>query len=163
MAPRTELEEIQELRKDVNEVKILLQAILRNMNVACDTDCNEEISKELPNELSLDTKITSILKRIGISANLMGYAYVKTAISMCVNDPSLVHSVTKTLYPNIAKHYHTTPSRVGRDIMHAIEIAFNRGDIDFINEIFSYTISSSSGKPTNSEFIAMVTDFINLH
>lgn len=163
MSSRTELEEIQELRKDVNEVKILLQTILRNMNVACDTGCNEESSKEFPNELSLDTKITTILKRIGIPANLMGYTYVKTAISMCLNEPSLVKSVTKTLYPDIAKHYHTTPSRVERAIRHAIEVAFNRGDIDFINEIFSFTISSSSGKPTNSGFIAMIADYIKLN
>lgn len=114
------------------------------------------------NSNSLEAEITNIIHEIGVPAHIKGYLYLREAIQMVVNDVELLSAVTKELYPSIAKKYNTTPSRVERAIRHAIEVAWSRGQVDTINRIFGYTIHNSKGKPTNSEFIAMVADKLRL-
>lgn len=113
-------------------------------------------------EKSLEAEVTSIIHELGVPAHIKGYQYLRDGILMSVEDMEMLNSVTKVLYPTIAKKYHTTPSRVERAIRHAIEVAWNRGKMDTINEMFGYTISNYKGKPTNSEFIALITDRIRL-
>ena len=112
--------------------------------------------------LDLESEITSIIHEIGVPAHIKGYMYLREAISMVVNDIELLSAVTKELYPSIAKKYNTTASRVERAIRHAIEVAWSRGQVDTINKLFGYTIHNDKGKPTNSEFIAMVADKLRL-
>lgn len=111
---------------------------------------------------SIETSITNIMHDIGVPAHIKGYLYLREAIMMVYNDIELLGSITKILYPEIAKKYNTTASRVERAIRHAIEVAWNRGNIESITELFGYTISVSKAKPTNSEFIAMVADKLRL-
>ena len=112
--------------------------------------------------LEKDTSITAIIHEIGIPAHIKGYMYLREAITMVYNNVELIGAVTKVLYPDIAKKYNTTASRVERAIRHSIEVAWSRGNIDAISNIFGYTVSSSRTKPTNSEFIAMVADKLRL-
>lgn len=112
--------------------------------------------------MDLESEITSIIHEIGVPAHIKGYFYLREAISMVVNDIELLSAVTKELYPSIARKYNTTSSRVERAIRHAIEVAWSRGQIESINKIFGYTIHNEKGKPTNSEFIAMVADRLRL-
>lgn len=111
---------------------------------------------------NLDASITSIIHEIGVPAHIKGYLYLREAIAMVYNDIELLGSITKVLYPDIAKKYNTTASRVERAIRHAIEVAWSRGNIDSISSLFGYTVSMSKAKPTNSEFIAMVADKLRL-
>ncbi|MFC0269886.1 sporulation transcription factor Spo0A [Metabacillus herbersteinensis] len=111
---------------------------------------------------NLDTNITSIIHEIGVPAHIKGYLYLREAISMVYNDIELLGSITEVLYPDIAKKFNTTASRVERAIRHAIEVAWSRGNIDSISSLFGYTVSMSKAKPTNSEFIAMVADKLRL-
>lgn len=111
---------------------------------------------------SLDANITSIIHEIGVPAHIKGYMYLREAISMVYNDIELLGSITKVLYPDIAKKFNTTASRVERAIRHAIEVAWSRGNIDSISSLFGYTVSMTKAKPTNSEFIAMVADKLRL-
>lgn len=113
-------------------------------------------------EQNLENDVTQMLHEIGIPAHIKGYQYLRDAISMAVADQDMLTSVTKVLYPTIAKSHQTTPSRVERAIRHAIEVAWSRGKMDTINEIFGYTVSNGKGKPTNSEFIALISDKIRL-
>lgn len=110
----------------------------------------------------LDTAITSMIKEIGVPAHIKGYAFLREAITMVYTDVELLGSVTKILYPDIAKKYNTTASRVERAIRHAIEVAWNRGNYDLISKTFGYTVHHLKSKPTNSEFIAMIADKIRL-
>ncbi len=110
----------------------------------------------------LETEITSIIHEIGVPAHIKGYVYIREAIGMVVKDMELLSAVTKELYPSIAKKYNTTASRVERAIRHAIEVAWSRGQVDTIYKLFGYTINNNKGKPTNSEFIAMVADKLRL-
>ncbi|TDQ41636.1 sporulation transcription factor Spo0A [Aureibacillus halotolerans] len=111
---------------------------------------------------NLEANITSIIHEIGVPAHIKGYMYLREAISMVYNDIELLGSITKVLYPDIAKKYKTTASRVERAIRHAIEVAWSRGNVDSISNLFSYTVSMTKAKPTNSEFIAMVADKLRL-
>ncbi|PAE24345.1 MULTISPECIES: sporulation transcription factor Spo0A [Bacillaceae] len=111
---------------------------------------------------NLDASITSIIHEIGVPAHIKGYLYLREAISMVYNDIELLGSITKVLYPDIAKKFNTTASRVERAIRHAIEVAWSRGNIDSISSLFGYTVSMTKAKPTNSEFIAMVADKLRL-
>lgn len=111
---------------------------------------------------SVEAYITSIMHDIGVPAHIKGYLYLREAITMVYNDIELLGSITKILYPEIAKKYNTTASRVERAIRHAIEVAWNRGNIESITDLFGYTVSVSKAKPTNSEFIAMVADKLRL-
>ena len=110
----------------------------------------------------LETKVTSILHEIGVPAHIRGYHYIREAIIMSVNDMDVLNYITKELYPSIAKKCNTTPSRVERAIRHAIEVAWNRGKIDAIDSLFGYTVNNHKGKPTNSEFIALIADRLRL-
>lgn len=111
---------------------------------------------------SLQEEVTEIIHEVGVPAHIKGYQYLREAIIMSVEDMDMLNSITKILYPTIAKKFATTPSRVERAIRHAIEVAWSRGRMDTIDEMFGYTINCRKGKPTNSEFIALVTDRIRL-
>lgn len=113
-------------------------------------------------ENDLEFLITDIIHQIGVPAHIKGYHYLREAIMLAVNDDTIINSVTKLLYPTVAKRYSTTSSRVERAIRHAIEVAWDRGDVDVLNSYFGYTIHNGRGKPTNSEFIAMIADKLRL-
>jgi len=118
-------------------------------------------SSSMPSQ-DLESAITGIIHEIGVPAHIKGYIYLREAITMVVNNIELLSAVTKELYPSIARKYNTTSSRVERAIRHAIEVAWGRGRVDVINNLFGYTIHNGKGKPTNSEFIAMVADKLRL-
>jgi two-component system response regulator (stage 0 sporulation protein A) len=123
---------------------------------------NEETGFSKDSPADLKQEITNIIHEIGVPAHIKGYMYLREAITMVVNNMELLSAVTKELYPSIAKKYNTTASRVERAIRHAIEVAWSRGQVETINKIFGYTIHNDKGKPTNSEFIAMVADKLRL-
>lgn len=124
---------------------------------------NTVFENHLPSfERSLEAEVTSIIHEIGVPAHIKGYQYLRDAIIMSVNDGEMLSSITKRLYPTIAKNHKTTSSRVERAIRHAIEVAWSRGKMDTIEELFGYTVSSRKGKPTNSEFVALIADKIRL-
>ena len=110
----------------------------------------------------MESQVTKIIHQIGVPAHIKGYQYLRTAILMTIEDSDVINSVTKILYPSVAKKYSTTTSRVERAIRHAIEVAWGRGDQKTVENIFGYTISATKGKPTNSEFIAMIADKLRL-
>ncbi len=110
----------------------------------------------------LELTITGILHQIGVPAHIKGYHYLRSSIMMSVKQPEIINAITKELYPSVANKYNTTSSRVERAIRHAIEVAWDRGDVDVLNSYFGYTIHNSRGKPTNSEFIAMISDRLRL-
>ncbi len=112
--------------------------------------------------LGLEKEVTSVIHEIGIPAHIKGYQYLRDAIIMAINDMDILNSITKQLYPNIAKKYNTTPSRVERAIRHAIEVAWSRGKMDTIDKLFGYTVNNGKGKPTNSEFVALIADRLRL-
>ena len=116
----------------------------------------------VPKDRDLEQDVTNMIHEIGVPAHIKGYQYLREAIMMSVEEPAMISSVTKLLYPGIAKKFQTTSSRVERAIRHAIEVAWSRGKMDTIEEMFGYTISTGKGKPTNSEFIALITDRIRL-
>ena len=120
------------------------------------------IQSPLPQDFDLESQVTKIIHQIGVPAHIKGYQYLRTAIILTINDSNAINSVTKVLYPTVAKQYATTSSRVERAIRHAIEVAWDRGDLDVLNGFFGYTIQNSRGKPTNSEFIAMIADNLRL-
>lgn len=111
---------------------------------------------------SIEILVTSIIHEIGVPAHIKGYHYLREAIILAVRDLDIINAITKVLYPTVAKKFGTTSSRVERAIRHAIETAWNRGDLDTLNKFFGYTVSNTKGKPTNSEFIAMIADKLNL-
>ena len=111
---------------------------------------------------NLETDVTNIIHEIGVPAHIKGYQYLRDAIILSVNDMEMLNSITKILYPTIAKRHQTTASRVERAIRHAIEVAWSRGKMDTIDALFGYTVSTGKGKPTNSEFIALIADKIRL-
>ena len=113
-------------------------------------------------EHDLESDVTNIIHEIGVPAHIKGYQYLRDAIMMSVNDGEMLNSITKLLYPSIAKRHKTTPSRVERAIRHAIEVAWSRGKMDTIDELFGYTVNNGKGKPTNSEFVALIADKIRL-
>ncbi len=126
-----------------------------------------ERRREAPSEsedasIDMEAQVTKIIHQIGIPAHIKGYQYLRSAILMTIEDNEIINSVTKILYPSVAKKYATTTSRVERAIRHAIEVAWDRGDIDTLNSYFGYTIQNNRGKPTNSEFIAMIADNLRL-
>jgi len=114
------------------------------------------------NKVDLEVIVSDIMHQIGVPAHIKGYQYLREAIILSINDTEMMGSVTKVLYPTVAKTYKTTSSRVERAIRHAIEVAWDRGDVDVLSSYFGYTIQNSRGKPTNSEFIAMISDKLRL-
>ena len=133
-----------------------IQSILRNR------DRGLTAPADAPQTPDIETQVTKIIHQIGVPAHIKGYQYLRTAILMTVKDSDIINSVTKILYPSVAKQYQTTTSRVERAIRHAIEVAWDRGDVDTLNSYFGYTIQNNRGKPTNSEFIAMIADNLRL-
>ena len=123
-------------------------------------------SKHNPNQRqgkqSIEAMVTSIIHEIGVPAHIKGYQYLREAIIIAVNDMDVINAITKVLYPQVAKTFQTTPSRVERAIRHAIEVAWDRGDLDTLQRFFGYTVSNTKGKPTNSEFIALIADKLQL-
>ncbi len=113
-------------------------------------------------EHDLEKDVTDIIHEIGVPAHIKGYQYLREAIMMSVNDTEMLSSITKILYPTIAKKFQTTPSRVERAIRHAIEVAWSRGKMETLDAMFGYTINNGKGKPTNSEFVALIADKIRL-
>ena len=111
---------------------------------------------------SIESMVTNIIHEIGVPAHIKGYQYLREAIIIAVNDMDVINAITKVLYPQVAKAFQTTPSRVERAIRHAIEVAWDRGDLDTLQRFFGYTVSNTKGKPTNSEFIALIADKLQL-
>ena len=111
---------------------------------------------------NLEALVTNVIHEVGVPAHIKGYQYLREAIMMVINDIEVINQITKQLYPDIAKKFNTTPSRVERAIRHAIEVAWGRGQTDVVESIFGYTVSAVKGKPTNSEFIAMISDKLRL-
>ena len=120
-----------------------------------------EVRRDIGEE-SLENRVTNMIHEIGIPAHIKGYHYLRDAIMMAVEDMDVLNAITKILYPTVAKKYRTTSSRVERAIRHTIEVAWSRGKLDILDELFGYTVSNGKGKPTNSEFIALVSDTIRL-
>ena len=120
------------------------------------------ISNQASKEEVLEIKVTNIIHEIGVPAHIKGYQYLRDGIMMVVNNIEVINQITKQLYPDLAKKYKTTPSRVERAIRHAIEVAWNRGQLETVESIFGYTVNSNKGKPTNSEFIAKIADKLRL-
>lgn len=121
-----------------------------------------EIQKQEEKEHDLEQDVTNMIHEIGVPAHIKGYQYLREAIMMSVYDAAMISSITKILYPTIAKRFQTTPSRVERAIRHAIEVAWSRGRMETLDALFGYTIDTGKGKPTNSEFIALIADKIRL-
>ena len=113
-------------------------------------------------EADLEAVVTDIIHEIGVPAHIKGYQYLREAIILTIHDMDMINAVTKVLYPEVAKRFGTTPSRVERAIRHAIEVAWDRGDVETLQKFFGYTVSGIKGKPTNSEFIAMIADHLSL-
>ena len=120
------------------------------------------ISPRKPDRTTIETMVTNIIHEIGVPAHIKGYQYLREAIILAVNDMDVINAITKVLYPQVAKTFGTTPSRVERAIRHAIEVAWDRGDLDTLQRFFGYTVSNTKGKPTNSEFIALIADRLQL-
>ena len=125
-------------------------------------DKNSEKTKDPQPPRDLEQDVTNMIHEIGVPAHIKGYQYLREAIMMSVEDTGMISSITKILYPTIAKRFQTTPSRVERAIRHAIEVAWSRGKMETLESMFGYTIDTSKGKPTNSEFIALIADRIRL-
>ena len=150
------------LQKPVDYEALLsgIATILKNRRQVTGRVPEKPAGDALPPDL--ETQVTRIIHQIGVPAHIKGYQYLRSAILMTVQDSDVINSVTKVLYPSVAKKYQTTTSRVERAIRHAIEVAWDRGDVETLNGYFGYTIQNSRGKPTNSEFIAMIADNLRL-
>jgi len=122
----------------------------------------EPILQAVAQPQDLEKEVTDMIHEIGVPAHIKGYQYLRDAIVMSVRDPQMISAITKILYPTIAKNFQTTPSRVERAIRHAIEVAWSRGKVENLEKLFGYTINTGKGKPTNSEFIALISDKIRL-
>ncbi len=146
---------------DFQEVFDRVRAVGRSSDASRGVVSLPAAEKEKP-EKRIDTLVTEIIHEIGIPAHIKGYQYIREAIIEVVADMDLINAVTKALYPQVAKKYGTTPSRVERAIRHAIEVAWDRGDVETLQKFFGYTVSGIKGKPTNSEFIAMIADHLSL-
>lgn len=120
------------------------------------------VDSKTETERELEIIISDVMRQIGVPAHIKGYQYLRQAILLSVREPEYLHAITKALYPSVAKKNNTTSSRVERAIRHAIEVAWDRGDVDVLSSYFGYTIENSRGKPTNSEFIAMISDKLRL-
>ena len=123
-------------------------------------DCDPHLVRR--QDINLDAMVTSVIHEIGVPAHIKGYQYLREAIKIAVGDMEVINAITKVLYPQVAKTFSTTPSRVERAIRHAIEVAWDRGDLETLQRFFGYTVSNSKGKPTNSEFIALIADRLQL-
>lgn len=147
-----------------------IRGLVSNKNTVVDSNSRSNNNMDIKmtktdfvkNVGNIETEITNIIHEIGVPAHIKGYLYLREAIKMGIDNVELLGAVTKELYPSIAKKFNTTPSRVERAIRHAIEVAWSRGKVDTINQLFGYTVHNTKGKPTNSEFIAMIADKLRL-
>ena len=156
------------------DIEVLINRIRQIKNYVPTNNGNNFISREAKQQYieipaeerrekkNLEALVTNVIHEVGVPAHIKGYQYLREAIIMVVNDIDVINQITKSLYPEIASKYCTTPSRVERAIRHAIEVAWGRGQQEAVENIFGYTISASKGKPTNSEFIAMIADKLRL-
>ncbi len=145
-----------------NEILLNRIKTVRNVFRTHEKKIEELIENAQIREDDLENRVTDMLHEIGIPAHIKGYHYLRDAIIMAVEDMDVLNAITKVLYPTVAKKYQTTSSRVERAIRHAIEVAWSRGKLDTLDELFGYTVSNGKGKPTNSEFIALIADTIQL-
>ena len=152
------------LIKPINQSNLIeyAETMLKNRNSKAEEQSGAHEKTEPDNTPDIEAQVTRIIHQIGVPAHIKGYQYLRTAILLTVKDSDIINSVTKVLYPSVAKKYQTTTSRVERAIRHAIEVAWDRGDVDTLNSYFGYTIQNNRGKPTNSEFIAMIADNLRL-
>jgi two-component system response regulator (stage 0 sporulation protein A) len=144
---------------------ILTKRILQIAGLKTDDEADRETSAQINARFeasSIENDVTEIIREIGIPAHIKGYQYIREAIIMAINDMNMLNYITKLLYPTIAKKYKTTSSSVERAIRHAIEVAWGRGRLDVIEDMFGYTVSAGKGKPTNSEFIALIADKLRI-
>ena len=139
-----------------------LDAICEDIVTLLSKSKDDYNSRRFYDAFGIEVKVTEILHEIGVPAHIKGYNYLRDSIIMSIENPDIINAVTKQLYPGVAKKYETTSSRVERAIRHAIEVAWDRGDVDVLNSYFGYTIHNDRGKPTNSEFIAMIADKLRL-
>lgn len=142
----------------LNRIKEVGRQPHRDMRITADSGQNVYAQPEI----NLEARVTDMIHEIGIPAHIKGYHYLRDAIIMAIEDMDVLNAITKVLYPTVAKMHQTTASRVERAIRHAIEVAWSRGKMDTIDELFGYTVSTGKGKPTNSEFIALIADKIRL-
>ena len=151
------------LIKPINQSNLIeyVDSMLKNRKQKGEAIQSEK-NNQPDNIPDIEAQVTRIIHQIGVPAHIKGYQYLRTAILLTVKDSDVINSVTKVLYPSVAKKYQTTTSRVERAIRHAIEVAWDRGDVDTLNSYFGYTIQNNRGKPTNSEFIAMIADNLRL-
>ncbi len=162
--------DIQMLLRRIKEIREYKPSQLKNNGNNNVTINNREIKaqyielspEEKKDQKHLEALVTNIIHEVGVPAHIKGYQYLREAIMMVVNNIDIINQITKQLYPDIAVKFHTTPSRVERAIRHAIEVAWTRGQTETVDSIFGYTISAAKGKPTNSEFIAMIADKLRL-
>ena len=152
------------LVKPLNQSNLLeyVESMLKSRNSKVDKGADVVGASADGESPDIEAQVTRIIHQIGVPAHIKGYQYLRTAILLTVKDSDIINSVTKILYPSVAKKYQTTTSRVERAIRHAIEVAWDRGDVDTLNSYFGYTIQNNRGKPTNSEFIAMIADNLRL-
>ena len=152
------------LVKPLNQSNLIeyAESMLKNRSARTEEDKNSLVAQQKEDAPDIEAQVTRIIHQIGVPAHIKGYQYLRTAILLTVKDSDIINSVTKILYPSVAKKYQTTTSRVERAIRHAIEVAWDRGDVDTLNSYFGYTIQNNRGKPTNSEFIAMIADNLRL-
>ncbi len=149
--------------KDSTYVPTVSTSMSSSISIHKNETYAEKKPVHIPNtSRSLEVEVTNIMHEIGVPAHIKGYQYLRDAIMMVVKDLDVINSITKLLYPSIAKEYNTTPSRVERAIRHAIEVAWSRGQVEAIDALFGYTVNIGKGKPTNSEFIAMIADKLRL-
>ena len=155
------------LLQRIKEIRLYQPSQFKNSNINV---ANREIKapyieispEKKKDQENLEALVTNVIHEVGVPAHIKGYQYLREAIMMVVNNIDIINQITKQLYPDIAVKYHTTPSRVERAIRHAIEVAWTRGQTETVENIFGYTISAAKGKPTNSEFIAMIADKLRL-
>lgn len=157
-------------RENISQITRIIDNMIiqgREFQITISVPGNESKPVELPKEtpvesVDMEQIVTNMIHDIGVPAHIKGYTFLRDAILMAIDNVDILNYITKGLYPDIAKKRNTTPSRVERAIRHAIEVAWSRGNIDTLEYIFGYTINNSKGKPTNSEFIALITDRIRI-
>lgn len=152
---------LEELMNGDREFQIMIHVPQSQAEVAPFT-ISPTVNIEKQEEKNLEKDVTEMIHEIGVPAHIKGYHYLREAIMMCVEDVDMLNAITKALYPEIAKKFQTTSSRVERAIRHAIEVAWSRGRMETLDSLFGYTINTGKGKPTNSEFIALIADKIRL-
>ena len=139
-----------------------MEAVLQNLNMLRDSGAAGGNDPQSRRRSAVESLVTNVIHEIGVPAHIKGYQYVRYAIILAVEDMDVINSITKTLYPEVAAYFGTTPARVERAIRHAIEVAWDRGDLETLQHYFGYTVSNTKGKPTNSEFIALIADKLQL-